>query len=192
MSSSASSGSDDGRERHLCAGGCGLSSPPSQRFAWSDRADGYLCQECRDLWPNLSAAWRKPEPTGGFIMDALGIDGHHSESDRYSDRVVQLVELLAQPDEPTPWRVEGIVADGTVTVISGESGDGKSWLVKGLCQGVARGESVLGLACTQGAALYVDGEMGRRMLSDRLRAAGITAPAFNYIEALGARLLDPE
>jgi hypothetical protein len=51
---------------------------------------------------------------------------------------------------------------------------------------VATGRPVAGLACEQGAALYVDAEMGPEMFANqRLRPAGITAPPFEYIDAMG-------
>lgn len=106
--------------------------------------------------------------------------------DRYAGRHVDLGPLLAKPAKPVPWRVWDLVADGTVTILAGESGCGKSWLAQALCTGVARGLPIAGLPCTRGRALYIDAEMGPQMFVDqRLRSAGISAPEFEYINAMG-------
>lgn len=106
--------------------------------------------------------------------------------DRYEGRHVDLVPLLAAPAKPIPWRVRDLVADGTVTILAGESGSGKSWFAQALCIGVARGLPVAGLPCSPGNALYVDAEMGPQMFVDqRLRPAGVNTPEFDYIDAMG-------
>lgn len=105
---------------------------------------------------------------------------------RYRGRVIDLDALLAKPPRPIPWRVRDVVADGTLTIISGESGAGKSWLAQALCTGVARGQSVAGLHCAKGTALYIDAEMGPQMFVDqRLRPTGANAAEFNYVDAMG-------
>jgi hypothetical protein len=112
---------------------------------------------------------------------------------RYSGRRVDLHALLAQPPRPIPWRVHDVVADGTLTIISGESGSGKSCLAEGLCDGVASGHTVAGLLCAKGPALYVDGEMGPPMFVERLRKkAGGIAPDFHYIDAMGLDISKPD
>jgi archaellum biogenesis ATPase FlaH len=116
----------------------------------------------------------------------------YRSSDRYDGRVVDLNVLLAKPPEPIPWRVHGVVADGTLTIVSGESGAGKSWLAQALCTGVARGHTVAGLLCEKGTALYIDAEMGPRMFVDqRLRPTGVKTAEFAYIDAMGLDISRP-
>ena len=108
-----------------------------------------------------------------------------STPDRYGGRRVDIAARLAKPPQPIPWRVHGFVADSTLTILSGESGSGKSWLAMALCVGVARGHAVAGLACSKAPALYVDGEMGPMMFIDqRMRPAGIGAE-FELRDAMG-------
>ena len=105
---------------------------------------------------------------------------------RYEGRRVDLIEMLAKPTRPTPWRIFNLVADGTHTVIPGVAGSGKSWLLQAACHAVERGAPLLGWHVAEGHALYVDGEMGRQMFVDlRLRPAGMTAPSFGYLDAAG-------
>jgi hypothetical protein len=142
------------------------------------------------------------EPVGGFAaVEAVGGVTGIIESgtslvapvDRYSGRRVDLGALLARPPRPIPWRVHDVVADGTLTIISGESGAGKSWLAQALCSGVAHGRAVAGLLCAKGTALYIDAEMGPEMFVDqRLRPAGVTAPEFEYIDAMGLDISKPD
>jgi hypothetical protein len=109
-------------------------------------------------------------------------------TDRYAGRVRTpdaMTELLGQPKKPTAWRVHGLVADGTVTVLSAEAGMGKSILLQHLCDGVTDGATVAGILCTQGVALYIDGEMGSEMFTNRLRDAGASRCAYWYVDALG-------
>lgn len=88
--------------------------------------------------------WQAP-PDPGARTASLPAFG-----DRYEGRVYSLARLarrLAEPPKPVAWRVRGLVADGTVTVLSSESGLGKSWLAQAVCGGVAAGEQVAGLEC---------------------------------------------
>jgi hypothetical protein len=104
--------------------------------------------------------------------------------ERYASRRVDVAARLAEPPRPTPWRCDEFVADGTLTVLASQSGDGKSWLALALAVGVARGRAVAGIVCRKGTPLYVDGEMGCEMFVERLRAAGIGAE-FELRDAMG-------
>ncbi len=72
---------------------------------------------------------------------------------------------------PVPWRVEGIVADGYVTMLAGRGGDSKSWLSLAWAIGVASGSSVGGCDCAKGNALIIDAENGEHELWRRWRLA---------------------
>ena len=175
-----------------------------------DMPDGMDLASClAALDPKLRAPWlagriddaRPVELNHGLEPNVEGVvvgdlrDYHYhppAEQDRYDGRVVDLDALLAKPPEPIPWRVHDIVADGTLTIISGESGAGKSWLAQALCTGVARGHAVAGLLCAKGKALYIDAEMGPRMFVDqRLRPTGVKTAEFAYIDAMGLDISTP-
>jgi archaellum biogenesis ATPase FlaH len=100
---------------------------------------------------------------------------------------VDVATLLEEPDMATDWRCEGIVADGSVTLLAGSAGDGKTWLAHGLAAGVARGEPFAGIDCTKGNALVIDAEMGARMSIKRFRIAGIGAEV-GLVDAMGLDL----
>ena len=68
------------------------------------------------------------------------------------------------------WLVDGLIARGSVTLISSEAGTGKTWLAYYIAGCVAHGKQVLGRATEQAPVLYVDGEnpvsVGKRNLSE--------------------------
>jgi hypothetical protein len=153
----------------------------------------FLCVECviernADSWREEGYARAVEEGFSGSSDSRRRRDWDHDDLGdprRYEGRLVDLAPLLAQPPRLTPWRVEGVVADGTLTILSGESGSGKSWLAQALCTGVARGRTVADFGCKLGQALYVDGEMGRELFVDRLRPTNVITPDFEYVDALG-------
>lgn len=102
-------------------------------------------------------------------------NGHGSSPDRYAGRVLDVAAMLASPDEPIPWRCEGLAADGFLTILAGRGGEGKSWLTLALACGVARGGNAAGIGCTKGRAILFDAENGAKLIGRRLRAAQVGA-----------------
>jgi hypothetical protein len=78
--------------------------------------------------------------------------------------------LLAEPDEPVPWIVEGLFAEGAHGWIGAEPKVGKSWLGLDLAVCVALGRPFLGYDVTRPyRVLYVQEEDSRRRVRRRLR-----------------------
>src|SRR4051812_29161838 len=44
------------------------------------------------------------------------------KSGRYDGRILDVRGLLAQPDEPIPWRCDNLAADGYLSVLAGRGG----------------------------------------------------------------------
>ena len=120
----------------------------------------------------LEGEWRNGAGNGSAPVDS----GKRAASatDRYEHRILDVAALLAAPDEPIPWRCEGIAADGYLTVVAGRGGEGKSWMALALAYGVSRGKPAAGIQCGQGSALIFDAENGRKLIARRLRAAQVT------------------
>ena len=110
---------------------------------------------------------------------------------RYAGRVLNVAELLARPEEPIPWRCEGIAADGYLTVLAGRGGEGKSWMALSLACGVARGKPAAGIPCAAGRSLIFDAENGPPLIARRLRAAQVGPDlAVQPVDVGGLRFAD--
>jgi hypothetical protein len=76
-------------------------------------------------------------------------------------------------EDTTVYLVEDLIADGAVTMWTGESGDGKSTLAQALAAAVAQGYPFLGRAVIQRPVLYMDRENPIATVKDRLSRLGI-------------------
>ncbi len=72
------------------------------------------------------------------------------------------------------WCIEGMIAQGSVTLICAESGTGKTWLGYYLAGCVAHGKPVLGRPIRPGRVLYLDGENPLYVAKQRFHDLGIT------------------
>ena len=116
-------------------------------------------------------------------------NGAGREGDRYAGRILDVGEMLAQPEEPIPWRCENLAADGYLSVLAGRGGEGKSWLALALACGVARGEPAAGIPCARGRAVIFDAENGPKLTIRRFRAAAVTPSlAVQPVDAGGLRV----
>lgn len=73
------------------------------------------------------------------------------------------------------WCVHEMIAQGSVTLISAESGTGKTWLAYYVAACVARGLPVIGRPVKQSTVLYLDGENPLYVVKQRLLDLGLTA-----------------
>lgn len=73
------------------------------------------------------------------------------------------------------WCVEGMIAQGSVTLISAESGTGKTWIAYYIASCVAHGAPAIGRRVNQKKVLYLDGENPLYVVKQRLFDLGITA-----------------
>lgn len=71
---------------------------------------------------------------------------------------------------PIEWVLDGIVPRGRYTVVSGESGLGKSWWILAYCICAAIGMPFLGRETVLSRTLYIDEENGIQEAQRRLRA----------------------
>jgi hypothetical protein len=106
-------------------------------------------------------------------------------------RRLDMAALMAQPEATTAWRIDRFAQDGALTILAARGGAGKSWLGMAACAAVESGAPLAGIPVDQGAAVYVDGEMGGRQMADRFKAAGLRADAFHALDALGLNIAEP-
>lgn len=102
---------------------------------------------------------------------------------RLENRLLDVKQLLTMPDEPVPWRCDRLAADGHVTLITGEGGEGKSLFTLALAKGVAEGSPVAGIDCASGNAVMFDAENGEKLIARRAKAAGVPPNGIAFYEA---------
>lgn len=109
--------------------------------------------------------------------------------------IISESDVLNRPDPE--WWIDGLLQKGTVAVLAGEAGIGKTFLSIHATRCVAAGMPFFGQAVSQGTALYVAAE-GASAFGARVRAwdsyhhtHSVPKGAVNYVES-GVNLMDPE
>lgn len=112
---------------------------------------------------------------------------------------ISLTDLLATPDDPVRYRVEGVWPAGGRVVLAASAKAGKSTTVGNLVRSLADGDAFLGtfeVAPPPGRIILLDNELDQRQIKNWLRAQGITNTDAVYIVPLRGKLstfdiLDP-
>lgn len=103
-------------------------------------------------------------------------------------RVLDVARMLSTPPPPVPYVVEPLAVKGTLTMLAGTHGTGKSMLALALATATGHGAQLAGMDCKQGTALYVDAENGEHEAHRRLHGFGADADRLVYVEADGFHL----
>jgi replicative DNA helicase len=84
---------------------------------------------------------------------------------------VLLTELLAEPDEPEPWRIHGLLKAGGRVILAAQRKAGKTTMVTNLVRALADGEQFLGRFDSVQAkhVTMLDFEMSRQQIKGWLR-----------------------
>lgn len=82
--------------------------------------------------------------------------------------VIKDLAYHLQPLPPRVWRVNGLLAAGTVAIFSAWTGSGKTWLAYLMAVCIALGKDWLGFKTVQGNCLIVNEEMDEYDVSERL------------------------
>lgn len=112
---------------------------------------------------------------------------------------VLLSELLAEPDEPTEYRIDGLLPIGARVVLAAQYKAGKTTLMGNVIRSLVDGVPFLGVhqvTPTRRRVVALDTEMGRKTLRRWLRDQRISAPDRVAVVALRGRVssfdvLDP-
>ncbi|QSR35215.1 hypothetical protein CFI10_09435 [Marinobacterium iners] len=94
----------------------------------------------------------------------------HADQDR--PRLLQSVGDLVTAPKPLEWTIRGVIEHGTLTLLFGESGGGKSYVTLSMALSVATGLDWYGNAVKQGPVVYIAGE-GHSGISRRAKAWSI-------------------
>lgn len=106
---------------------------------------------------------------------------------------VSLSELLAEPDMPTPYRIEGLLPLGGRVVMAAQYKSGKTVTVNNLVRCLVDGDQFLARYSTApvtGKVAIVDTEMDRGMLRRWLKEQGIARHDRVQVELLRGRLTE--
>jgi putative DNA primase/helicase len=115
-----------------------------------------------------SPEWKaKAETTFGFTLAPLG-------------------ELLARPDVPVEYVLEGMLVAGTSSCVAAKPKVGKSTFARNLCLAVSRGENFLGRKTKRGECIYFALEEREEDLKNDFRAMGAVGGEQIYVHAAAA------
>jgi AAA domain/NrS-1 polymerase HBD domain/IclR helix-turn-helix domain len=120
---------------------------------------------------------------------STGRNGHGPDPGKL--RVLDTRRLLTTPPPPLNWLVDGIFAQGKLTLVGGREKGGKSLvqLVLAACMASGGGE-VAGITVQAGRVLLVDAENGERETHRRLRAVGLDLVHASELVCVEARGFD--
>lgn len=109
--------------------------------------------------------------------------------DELDGLLVDMREAMLHADDPVPYLIEPIAVRGLVTVLVGRHSSMKSWLmILGAAAAHGFDEHVAGYRITQCPALYIDAEMGSRLMARRFARAGLSDGAFHVADGFRLRL----
>lgn len=103
---------------------------------------------------------------------ALDLMKHLEELEAPSFSLEKLPDVRTLASSPE-WLLKGLIPRGAITLLTGDSGVGKSTLALAAAAAVAEGSPFLGFSATQSHAVYVDGENPAAVVSERLDRLGI-------------------
>jgi hypothetical protein len=111
------------------------------------------------------------------------------EAPAWAGRLLNMADLVEQfdPQALPPWRVHPFVLDGTLAIVAGKGGAGKTWVVHEAANAVVRGTSAAGMSGSQGSALIIDAEMGEYLTTKRFVEQNYS-PRINVFNAMGLDL----
>jgi len=108
--------------------------------------------------------------TGAEEMLRRLSQGARANARSFSD--ITLIGTIAA--QKLDWVVHTILAAGTVTLITGDSGSGKSSLVTAICHAISLGDALAGLRTQQRPVLYLDRENPIPIVAERFKRLGIS------------------
>ncbi len=119
---------------------------------------------CDRLGMDANAEWDASRPAAPDIDIRLGQPAHDPETGEVMEDgtsvlgVFSAAEFAGQPVPERLWHVPGLVPHGTVTILSGDGGTGKSLLAMQLAAATVLGEAWIGLQVEPGPALFLSAE----------------------------------
>lgn len=127
--------------------------------------------------------WRTGQPRQP-VVDTLKIGV------RTPTRASKLRELLQRPVEPMTQIIDGLVPSKGLFLIAADPKAGKSYVATDMALGVAEGSQFAGMACTQGAVMYIALEETHSEIMDRLHKLRPNGFAEDVQDRFSAKFFD--
>ena len=108
--------------------------------------------------------------------------------------VAELIDIANDPSKQLKWIAEDLIQEDGITIISGPSGHGKTWLSLDLCQHLTRAEEEdaglwLGMyELPRKGVLYMDEENGYRTIAKRVQMLGFQMTNDRFFDWSDSRL----
>ena len=104
--------------------------------------------------------------------------------------LITIEELLRKKITEPRWVIKSLIPETGLIVLSGDPGNGKTWLSLAIAQAVASGTPLFGeFEAQQGAVLYIDEENGDYTLNPRVLKLGIQQDLpINFLIKEGVKL----
>lgn len=83
-------------------------------------------------------------------------------------------QFVEEDRQEIQWLVPGVLPAGAIVLLSGREGTMKSFLALSMAHAVASGALWLGRPTKQGRVLYLDGEMPKAVMQDRVQGIGVS------------------
>jgi AAA domain len=103
-------------------------------------------------------------------------------------RLLDVAGMVATEPPEVPWVIEGLAVAGSLTLLSGKEGEGKSLVSMALASGVGSGEDVAGFVCSHNDAMILDAENGEYEIHRRVKNLGLPSAGVDVVEADGFHL----
>ena len=106
------------------------------------------------------------DPPAGDLPDSEPGDQPQPARNKFKSRPLS---TAFEPKPPKQWRVHNLILDGSVTILAGAAGSGKTWALLALAGAVAVGDPWCGYTTESGPVLWLDLQSGVDRHDERLK-----------------------
>jgi hypothetical protein len=107
------------------------------------------------------------------ILNGLTRQSRHiiddSVSNALAESIVSITELFSRPPARPPFLVSSLIPEGSLNLLSGLPGVGKSFFCLQLAAALSIGSDIFGLRCTEATSLYMGAELPDFTVDERAR-----------------------
>ena len=98
-------------------------------------------------------------------------------------RFLDVPAMVATTPPAVPWLAPPMLPRAALVALYAPGGDGKSLLALALTASIAHGGELAGIACEQGATVYLDAENGEHEIHRRIHTLGLPASGVQVADA---------